>query len=66
MLRSMTNENEILRMIRERVGQVMTGSSDFDVLAQSIRDVTNENLGVNTLKSSGRGVNVFGGGEGVV
>lgn len=51
MLRSMTNENERLRMIRERVGQGMTGSSDFDVLAQSIRDVTNENLGVNTLKS---------------
>lgn len=28
----------------------MTRSSDFDALAQAIRDNTNENLGVNTLK----------------
>lgn len=46
----MSNENEILRKIREAVGLEMTRSADFDVLSQAIRDKTNENLGVNTLK----------------
>ncbi|MDE7393098.1 MAG: hypothetical protein K2M80_01305, partial [Muribaculaceae bacterium] len=46
----MANENEILRMIRQKVGLNMTRSVDFDVLSQSIKDTTNENLGVNTLK----------------
>ncbi len=47
---TMANENEILRMIRQKVGLNMTRSVDFDVLSQSIKDTTNENLGVNTLK----------------
>lgn len=46
----MAHENEILRRIREKVGLGMTRSADFDVLSQSIKDNTNENLGVNTLK----------------
>lgn len=46
----MTNENEILKRIRAKVGLEMTRSADFDVLSQSIKDTTNENLGVNTLK----------------
>ena len=46
----MANENEILKRLRERVGLGMTRSADFDVLSQAIRDKTNENLGVNTLK----------------
>lgn len=46
----MANDNEILRRIREKVGLGMTRSADFDVLSQAIRDYTNENLGVNTLK----------------
>lgn len=46
----MANENEILRRIREKVGLDMTRSVDFDVLSQSIKDNTNENLGINTLK----------------
>ena len=44
------NENEILKRIRAKVGLEMTRSADFDVLSQSIKDTTNENLGVNTLK----------------
>lgn len=46
----MANENEILKRIRAKVGLEMTRSADFDVLSQSIKDTTNENLGVNTLK----------------
>lgn len=46
----MANENEILKRLREEVGLGMTRSADFDVLSQAIRDRTNENLGVNTLK----------------
>ncbi len=46
----MANENEILKRLREEVGLAMTRSADFDVLSQAIRDRTNENLGVNTLK----------------
>lgn len=46
----MTNENEILKRVRTKVGLEMTRSADFDVLSQSIKDTTNENLGVNTLK----------------
>lgn len=46
----MTNENEILQRIREKIGLDMTRSGDFEVLSQAIRDTTNENLGVNTLK----------------
>ncbi|MDE7135900.1 MAG: hypothetical protein K2N91_04655 [Muribaculaceae bacterium] len=46
----MTNENEILKRLREKVGLSMTRSTDFDVLSQAIKDKTNENLGVNTLK----------------
>ena len=46
----MANENEILKRLREKVGLGMTRSADFDVLSQAIRDRTNENLGVNTLK----------------
>ena len=46
----MANENEILKRLREKVGLEMTRSADFDVLCQAIRDRTNENLGVNTLK----------------
>lgn len=46
----MANENEILRRVRETVGLEMTRSGDFEVLSQAIRDKTDENLGVNTLK----------------
>lgn len=46
----MGNENEILRRIREKAGIDMSKSVDFDVLAQAIKDTTNESLGVNTLK----------------
>ena len=46
----MGNENEILKRIREKAGIDMTKSVDFDVLAQAIKDTTNESLGVNTLK----------------
>lgn len=46
----MANKNEILKRVREKVGLGMTRSADFDVLSQAIRDRTNENLGVNTLK----------------
>lgn len=46
----MANENEILRRVREKVGLDMTRSADFDVLSQAIKDNTNENLGINTLK----------------
>lgn len=46
----MGNENEILKRLREKIGLDMTRSADFDVLAQAIRDKTNDNLGVNTLK----------------
>lgn len=46
----MANENEILKRVRAKVGLEMTRSADFDVLSQSIKDTTNENLGVNTLK----------------
>lgn len=46
----MANENEILRLIREKVGLEMMRSADFDVLAQAIQDKTGETLGVNTLK----------------
>lgn len=47
---SMANENEILKRLRDKVGLQMTRSADFDVLSQAIRDKTNENLGINTLK----------------
>lgn len=46
----MANENEILRRLHEKVGLGMTRSADFEVLSQAIKDTTNENLGVNTLK----------------
>lgn len=46
----MANDNEILRRIKEKAGISMNKSADFDILAQSIKDKTNENLGVNTLK----------------
>ncbi len=46
----MANENEILKRVRETVGLGMTRSADFEVLSQAIKDRTNENLGVNTLK----------------
>lgn len=46
----MANENEILKRIREKAGVEMTKSVDFDILAQAIKDKTNESLGVNTLK----------------
>lgn len=39
-----------MKRIREKVGLGMTQSADFDVLSQAIRDLTSENLGVNTLK----------------
>ena len=48
--RIMANENEILKRVREKIGLGMTRSADFEVLSQSIKDNTNENLGVNTLK----------------
>lgn len=46
----MANDNEILKRIREKAGVNMTKSVDFDILAQAIKDKTNESLGVNTLK----------------
>lgn len=46
----MANDNEILKRIKEKVGVDMTKSADFDILAQAIKDHTNESLGVNTLK----------------
>ena len=46
----MSNDNEILKRIKEKAGINMTKSVDFDILAQAIRDQTNESLGVNTLK----------------
>ena len=46
----MANENEILKRIKEQAGIGMNKSSDFETLAQSIKDKTNESLGVNTLK----------------
>lgn len=46
----MANENEILKRIKEQAGVNMNKSGDFEVLAQSIKDRTNETLGVNTLK----------------
>lgn len=46
----MANDNEILKKIKEKAGVDMTKSVDFDILAQAIRDKTNESLGVNTLK----------------
>lgn len=46
----MANENEILKRVRQKVGLGMNRSADFDVLSQAIKDNTNENLGVNTLK----------------
>lgn len=46
----MANDNEILKRIKEKAGIDMTKSVDFDILAQAIRDHTNESLGVNTLK----------------
>ena len=46
----MANENEILKRIRIEAGIEMTKSVDFEILAQAIKDKTNENLGVNTLK----------------
>lgn len=46
----MANENEILRRLRQKVGLEMSRSADFDILSQAIKDGTNENLGINTLK----------------
>ena len=46
----MASENEILKRIKEKAGVNMTKSVDFDILAQAIKDKTNESLGVNTLK----------------
>ena len=46
----MANENEILKRIKDKVGLDMSKSVDFDILAQAIKDKTNEGLGVNTLK----------------
>lgn len=46
----MANDNEILRRIKEKCGVSMTKSADFEILAQAIKDQTNESLGVNTLK----------------
>ena len=46
----MASDNEILKRIREKAGVDMTKSVDFDILAQAIKDKTNESLGVNTLK----------------
>lgn len=46
----MANENEILKRLREKIGLGMNRSADFDVLSQAIKDKTNENLGINTLK----------------
>ena len=46
----MANDNEILKMIKDKAGIDMTRSVDFEILAQAIKDTTNESLGVNTLK----------------
>ena len=46
----MANDSEILKRIKEKAGITMNKSSDFDTLAQAIKDKTNESLGVNTLK----------------
>lgn len=46
----MANDNEILKRIKEKAGIDMTKCVDFDILAQAIKDKTNESLGVNTLK----------------
>lgn len=46
----MANDNEILKRLREKAGVDMTKSVDFEILAQAIKDKTNESLGVNTLK----------------
>lgn len=46
----MASENEILKRIKKEIGIEMTKSVDFDILAQAIKDKTNESLGVNTLK----------------
>ena len=46
----MVNDNEILRRIKAKAGIDMTKSGDFEILAQAIKDSTNESLGVNTLK----------------
>ncbi|MCH5230248.1 MAG: hypothetical protein J1F43_00450 [Muribaculaceae bacterium] len=46
----MANDNEILKRIKDKVGLDMSKSVDFDILAQAIKDKTNEGLGVNTLK----------------
>lgn len=46
----MANGNEILKRVRDKVGLGMTTSADFDTLSQAIKDNTNENLGINTLK----------------
>ena len=46
----MANDSEILKRIKEKAGVNMNKSADFDMLAQAIKDKTNESLGVNTLK----------------
>lgn len=46
----MRNDNEILKRVIEKAGVSMNKSGDFDILAQAIKDKTNESLGVNTLK----------------
>lgn len=46
----MNNYNELLNLIKSQVGRNMNQSSDFDILAQAIKDKTNESLGSNTLK----------------
>ena len=46
----MAYDNEILKRIRKKTGIEMTKSTDFDILAQAIKDSTHESLGVNTLK----------------
>lgn len=46
----MATDSEILKRIKEKTGVNMNKSADFDVLAQAIKDKTNESLGVNTLK----------------
>lgn len=46
----MLNDSEILRRVVEKVGLSMTKSVDYDILAQAIKDKTNQTLGVNTLK----------------
>lgn len=46
----MASDKEILNRIRQAAGLDMTSSSDFETLAQAIRDKTGDSLGVNTLK----------------